>query len=145
MLPAVPWLTFDGDIAVSRARFRDDDAGGRYIPGSVGTVVSAGVAVADDRRFSGSARLRYFGPRPLIEDDSVRSRETSLLNAQASYRLKNHTRLIVDAFNLFDRKASDIDYYYTSRLPGEPASGIADVHLHPTAPRSVRVSLELGF
>jgi hypothetical protein len=141
----VPWLTFDGDIAVSRARFRDEAAGGRHIPGSVGTVMSAGVAVADYRRLSGSARLRYFGPRPLIEDGSVRSRETSLLNAQASYRIKNHTRLIFDAFNLFDRKASDIDYYYTSRLPGEPASGIADVHLHPTPPRSFRVSLELGF
>jgi outer membrane receptor protein involved in Fe transport len=139
------WLTLDGDVALSRARFSDIDPAGTRIPGSAGAVVSAGVSVSEYKRVSGSARLRYFGPRPLIEDDSVRSNATSLLNAQASYRLGTHTRVIVDAFNVFNRKASDIDYFYTSRLPGEPQGGIADIHLHPTLPRSFRVSLEFGF
>jgi hypothetical protein len=41
-------------------------------------------------------------------------------------------------------QASDIDYYYTSRLPGEPLGGIDDIHLHPAAPRTARVSLIVG-
>ena len=52
---------------------------------------------------------------------------------------------MVDVFNLLDASASDIDYFYTSRLPGEPAAGIADVHLHPTLPRTARVNLVVGF
>jgi hypothetical protein len=139
------WLTLDGDVAFSRARFSDTDPAGARIPGSAGAVVSAGVSVSEYKRLSGSARVRYFGPRPLIEDDSVRSNATSLLNAQATYRLGRQTRVIVDAFNVFNRRASDIDYFYTSRLPGEPQGGIGDVHLHPTLPRSFRVSLEFGF
>lgn len=48
-------------------------------------------------------------------------------------------------FNLFDRKASDVDYYYTSRLPGEPAAGIDDIHDHPVEPRTLRLTLRASF
>ena len=40
---------------------------------------------------------------------------------------------------------SDIDYFYRSRLPGEPAGGIDDFHTHPAAPRSARINLIFGF
>ena len=54
-------------------------------------------------------------------------------------------RVALDVFNLFNAKHSDIDYFYTSRLPGEPAGGIDDIHLHPAAPRTARVNLIVGF
>ena len=47
--------------------------------------------------------------------------------------------------NLANRKSSAIDYYYTSRLPGEPAAGIADAHFHPVESRSFRLSLQTNF
>jgi len=93
----------------------------------------------------GSLRLRYFGPRPLIEDDSVRSRATSLANAQIGYKFPGALRVALDIFNIFDAKDSDIDYYYASRLPGEPLGGKPDVHFHATLPRTVRVNLIVGF
>ena len=55
------------------------------------------------------------------------------------------TRLVLDVLNLFDAKASDIDYYYSSRLPGEPAAGVDDIHTHPVAPRTARISLRVDF
>ena len=61
------------------------------------------------------------------------------------YKLTNDLRLAVDVFNLFDRKASDIDYYYASRLPGEGADGVNDTHFHPVEPRSFRVTLTANF
>ena len=79
-----PWLSLDADIAYSKARFRDDDPAGDRIPGAVEGVVSAGLSVQDRGPFSGSLRLRYFGPRPLIEDDSVRSKASTTLNARIS-------------------------------------------------------------
>jgi outer membrane receptor protein involved in Fe transport len=140
-----PWLSLDGDLAVSRATFTDSDPTGDHIPGSVESVVSLGASIHEVRRFSGSVRLRFFGPRPLTEDGSVRSHATSLLNAQASYRLGAHSRLVADLFNLLNETASDIDYFYTSRLMGEPLGGIADVHTHPALPRAARVALQVIF
>jgi outer membrane receptor protein involved in Fe transport len=139
------WLTLDADLATSRARFTNDDPSGRSIPGSVQTVISAGVSVDTPRGLFASARLRYFGPRPLVEDGSVRSNSTSLVNLQGGYRIFRNARVVADVFNLFDRTVSDIDYFYRSRLPGEPAAGIEDLHSHPALPRSVRVSLQVGF
>ena len=100
-----PWLTFDGDLSISRGRFTDDDPAGNRIPGSVETVVSAGATIDSVRNLFGSIRLRYFGPRPLIEDESVSSKATSLVNLQAGYRFSRALRLAVDVFNLFDAQA----------------------------------------
>ena len=52
---------------------------------------------------------------------------------------------MTDVFNIFDSTASDIDYFYTSRLRGEPDGGVDDIHFHPTLPRSARISLQVGF
>jgi len=141
----MPWLFADADIAWSRARFTDDDPAGALIPGSLQRVISAGMTVELKERWSGSVRLRHFGPRPLIEDGSVSSRSTSLVNAQASYKFSPRLALAADIFNLFNASVSDIDYYYVSRLPGEPPDGVADIHSHPALPRSARVGLKVIF
>jgi hypothetical protein len=52
---------------------------------------------------------------------------------------------VLDVFNLFDRKASDIDYFYASRLPGEPAAGFGDIHFPPVEPRTARVTATARF
>ena len=140
-----PWLIFDADLALSKARFTDADPAGDHIPGAVATVVSAGATVDSVRGMFGSVRWRYFGPRALVEDDSVRSKATSLVNLTAGYKFTSSVRLALDVFNLFNRADSDIDYFYTSRLPGEPAGGIDDFHIHPAAPRSARINLIFGF
>jgi outer membrane receptor protein involved in Fe transport len=152
-----PWVTLDADFSWSRARFRDtvvDDgyAGspivGRYIPEAIETVLATGVSVHDPNPNHGlfaSLRLRYFGPRPLVEDNSVRSAATILLNAQAGYRFNRNWSLTVEAFNLLDRHDADITYYYPSRLPGEPAGGVNDLHIHPVEPISGRVTLTARF
>jgi outer membrane receptor protein involved in Fe transport len=142
---ATPWLLFDMDLAVSRARYRDDDPVGNDIPGSINRVASFGATVTDLGRWSGALQLRYFGPRPLIEDDSVRSKATTLAYARVGYKIDQKTRLSLDIFNLFNKKASDIDYYYTSRLQGEPAEGVDDIHSHPVESRAFRLTLTHNF
>ena len=139
------WLTLDGDISWSSAHFTEFDPVGDYVPGAVATVISGGLTVDGLHDVYGSLRVRYFGPRALIEDNTVRSKATSLLNAEAGYKVAKHMKVGVDLFNLLNAQGSDIDYYYASRLPGEPTDGVSDIHLHPTLPRTARVNLSLGF
>jgi hypothetical protein len=75
----------------------------------------------------------------------VRSVPTRLWNAQAGLHVAPRTDLVLDAFNLLDAAANDIDHDYCcrSRLPGEPDEGVEDVHTHPTPPRTLRVSVRL--
>lgn len=75
----------------------------------------------------------------------MRSKATSLVNLEVGYKLTRSLRIALDVFNLLDAKNSDIDYFYTSRLPGEPAGGVEDIHLHPTLPRTARIGLIIGF
>jgi hypothetical protein len=140
-----PWLTAEADVSVSRARFTDDDPVGNNIPGALDRVVSGAVTVEPAKRVFGSIRLRHFGPRPLIENASVRSKSTTIWNGEAGYGVTNRTRLMLEVFNLFDSDVSDIDYFYTSRLPGEPLGGVDDIHLHPSLPRTARVTLQVSF
>ncbi|MEO5883220.1 MAG: TonB-dependent receptor [Caldimonas sp.] len=144
---ATPWLLLDADFAFSRARFTgpDPDGAGNHIPGSVEKVASVGLTVADYGPWFGQFQLRYFGPRPLIEDDSVRSKATTLAYLRVGYKVTKDVRVALDVFNLFDRKASDIDYFYESRLTGEVPEGVPDVHFHPVEPRRFRVTLVANF
>jgi outer membrane receptor protein involved in Fe transport len=135
----------DADVSWSRARFTTFDPIGQYVPEAVDTVVSAGATIDTYRRAFGSIRWRYFGPRALVEDNSVRSSATSLVNLQAGYRCADRLKLALDVFNLFNAADSDIDYFYASRLPGEPRDGVSDIHTHPTLPRTARVNLIVGF
>jgi hypothetical protein len=101
--------------------------------------------VEPTRAVFGSLRLRHFGPRPLVEDASVTSHATSLWNGEIGYRFSSRARELLEGYNLLDAKVSDIDYFYASRLPGEPAGGVEDVHTHPAIPRTARLSLQLSF
>ena len=141
-----PWLVMDADLSLSRARFTTDDPAtpGNHIPGAIDRVASLGVAVEDRGPWSGMLQMRYFGPRPLVADDSVRSRSTLLWNLRGTYRFHKDLRLSLDVINLFNRNASDIDYFYESQLRGE-AAAVGDTHFHPVEPRSLRLTLSAGF
>lgn len=139
-----PWLTLDADYAWSRARFSDFDPAGDRIPGSIESALSAGVSVDNLGSWFGSLRLRYFGPRPLIEDGSIRSKASNLLNFRIGRRLPNGLSLAAEVFNLLDDRVSDIDYFYESQLRGEPGP-VEDIHFHPAEKRSVRLALEWRY
>ena len=135
----------DADVAFARARFRHPDAAGNRIPGAVEGVASLAVAFDNLGPWFGALQLRYFGPRPLLEDNSARSKSTATMNARIGYRFNPKIRVEVDGFNLTNRRASGIDYFYTSRLPGEAAAGVDGVHFHPIESRSFRLSLAMNF
>ncbi len=142
------WLALDLDLSLSKARFLDLPEGEDFIPGSLNRVISAGIAFNPPEGVSSGPfaglRLRHFGPRPLIEDNSIQSRSTSIINGEVGYKFSERIRLIVEGFNLFDAEVSDIDYFFESRLRDEPEP-VEDLHFHAAIPRSARVALRVSF
>ena len=139
------WMTIDADIAYARARYRNSDPVGNRIPGSIEGVASLAISIDHLGPYYGGLQLLYFGPRPLLEDNSVRSRSTATLNGRIGYKITPKVTVNLEGYNLTNRKDSAIDYYYTSRLPGEPAGGLNDIHFHPIESRSFRINLIANF
>ncbi|MFZ4596216.1 MAG: TonB-dependent receptor, partial [Verrucomicrobiaceae bacterium] len=139
------WFSLDTEVAITHGRFVDagnDD----YIPVSVPLMASAGInlgAQGDAEGFFGNVRLRAFDRRPLIEDNSVKGKDSFLINAGIGYRRKNWEAAI-ECLNVFDREDNDVEYFYTSRLAHE-AEGVDDIHLHPTEPRTFRLRVTYKF
>ncbi|MDN2716064.1 TonB-dependent receptor [Janthinobacterium sp. SUN120] len=141
---AASWLSLDLDLAYARARSRGSDPVGDFIPGAIEGVAQLAMTVTPPGPWSGSLRLRYFGPRPLIEDNSVRSAASVGLNGRIAYQIDKTLRVEVEGYNLANRRDSAIDYYYASRLPGE-AQPVDDIHFHPVESRSLRLTLVKNF
>jgi outer membrane receptor protein involved in Fe transport len=138
------WVVLDGSLAMTHARFTESDPAGQYIPGAPDKVISAGVTLDSKAGWFGGARWRYFGARPLIEDNSARSRATSIVNARVGYAFDKKTRLSLDVYNLFNAKNNDVDYFYQSQLRGE-AAPVSDFHFHPVESRAARLTLTANF
>ena len=143
-----PWLNLDVDVSFSRARFVDVPAEAAFVPGALNRVVSGGIAVNPPPGVRsgplGSLRVRHFGPRPLLEDNSVTSDATTILNGEIGYKFSERMRLVAEGFNLLDAEVSDIDYFFASRLRDEPEP-VEDIHFHAAIPRSARVAIRVSF
>jgi TonB dependent receptor/TonB-dependent Receptor Plug Domain len=138
------WATFDLDLSYTQARFTDYDPAGSFIPGSPAFIAAAGIILGAQTGWFGGLRWRYFGARPLVEDGSVNSNPTSIFNARLGYVFDNGLKLQLDGFNIFNTQASQIDYYYQSRLRSE-AVPVNDIHFHPVEPLALRFTVAKAF
>ena len=130
------WLTFDGDLALSHARFVGYDteqadvyaslagfpqaqignAPGNYIPNAPAMVASAGITIGEKTGWFETLRWRYLGVSPLTEDNAFRSPPTSIFNGRIGYRYENGWRIQLDVLNLLNTKANQITYAYGSLI-----------------------------
>lgn len=137
--------SLDADFTFSRARFRDHNPEGDRIPGSVERTVSSGLAYRGHGNWQAALRLRHYGGIALIEDGSVKGEDSNQINGRMRYVFANGLALQLDVLNALDADGPDIQYYYRSRLGGEPAEGVEDIHFHPMEKRSLRLTLDWRF
>lgn len=144
-------LLVDADIAYTQARFRDqqlDEDGnaiGKHVPQAVQGVAALGITYDIPLRWEASLRVRHFGRRALDEGASAYSRATTIVNVGAGYHISKRLKVTAQISNLFDSKDHDIDYLYTSRIDGEPAEGVEDIHFHPIEPFNARLTLSYSY
>ena len=70
--------------------------------------------------------------------------DSTSVNLRAGYRWEKLS-VYVDALNLLDSDDDDITYFYASRLEGEPAEGVEDIHYHVMEPRTLRLTATYRF
>lgn len=143
---ATKWLTIDADFAYAKARFRDPstNGGGNFIEGAVEGVASVSAIIDNQGPYSGSLQLRYFGPRPLTEDNALRSNSTATVNGKLGYKVNKDTKIELVGFNLLNSEHSAIDYAVNSYTPVGSLTPLPDSHyrvFHPIEPRSFRLML----
>jgi len=134
--------SLEADIAWTDAQFRGNAPEGDEIPGALETVMSGAITAQYPSGWFGSLRARYFDEAPLVEDGSVESDGSTMVNLALGWS-NEIWRVQADVLNLLDSDDHDIDYFYASRLPDEPGAGVEDIHYHVFGPRQVRVSVSL--
>ena len=138
------WLAVNAAYTYTDAEFRSVPGPLNHIPGAIESNVTLGLNAAWSNGLSGSLRLRHLGEAPLVEDNSVRADSSTLLHVGTAYR-RGPLEWRLDIFNALDSNDYDISYYYASRLPGEAAEGVEDIHFHPFEPRTVRASVKFHW
>ena len=108
---ATPWLALNAAYTATDSKFKQDQGGGREIPGAVRSTFSLGMNTAWPNGFSSSFRIRWLDEAPLIEDNSVRSDASLLINAGVMYR-RRAAEWRLEVFNLANSKDDDIAYFY---------------------------------
>jgi len=135
-------FTLDAAYAYSQAKYDHAVDGSRDIPAALDDVLSAGLTAKFAEGWSGALRGRYFGGYRL--DGGANAGSSTLFNARVAKAFNSWT-ISADILNLLDSDDHDVEYYYASRLQGEPAEGIDDHHFHVFEPRTVRVTAQLRW
>ncbi len=136
--------SLEADFAYSNAKFDDDDLENRSVPGSLKNVASGILSAEYPSGFFASFSFRYFGEVPLIEDGIIKSEGSTYANLALGW-LMDDWQVQLDILNIFDSNDHDVDYFYASRLAGEPANGYEDIHYHIFEPRQIRFYLSKEF
>jgi len=144
------WLEFYTSIAASHARYTepfDDGTGhiGKYIPNAPRIIGSVAAYLRNLGPWSGGIEYRYLGAFPLTPDDAVTGKGYGEVNVEGNYVFDDGWKIGLGIYNLFDVRANSAEFWYIDRLPGEPAGGVADLHIHPLEPLAFRVSLGKTF
>ena len=137
-----PAWRLEADLSWTHGRFQGNAPEGNRIPGAVPFVASGALSYAPSLGPFATLRLRHLGAYPLTEDNIVKSRGSTLVNLALGWRWRRlHAQL--DVLNALDAEDHDIDYFYASRLPGEPEAGLEDIHFKRLEPRQLRVTVTL--
>lgn len=142
---ATRWLDLQADLAWSQSRYSDGLADDR-IPNAVSQVGQVALNLKNLGPWTAALQWRYIGSAPLNEEGTVNSAVVQTLNLRATYKMSPKVMWFADVFNLGNAKVDDIQYFYASRLPTDPANAsIGGLHVHPAEPMTLRIGARLMF
>lgn len=143
------WLAVDAVWTGSTAHYVGLPEGENFVPGALESAGELGVSALFPH-WNAAVRFRYLGPHALIEDNSQRGEDTLTVNLRAAWTPHaiagiDGVEIYADLLNVLGSKGDDIDYYYETRFPGEPADGVLDRNSRIVEPRQLRVGITKSF
>jgi len=135
----LPWLAIDGNYTGSHARYDNGD----HIPNAFENSAAVGISAVTDE-WQASIRLRHLGPSPLVEDNSVRDKGSTVVNLRAARKFEN-VEVYGDLLNIFNSRDKDIAYYYEAYVPAFDAAPEEGRMSRVVEPRTVRVGATYRF
>ena len=136
------WLTFTGDLTyTAKAEFVET---GQAIPLAPIWTARADLTARLPWGLSSSFEMRHVGDRWADEDRHQTARGYTLFNWTGRYRYKNFEAFL-SIENLTNTEWREAQFFFTSRLPGEPAAGVDDIHFTPGTPRSFLGGIAFHF
>ncbi len=135
----IDWIAVDAVWTGSRGRYDD----GQFIPGAVENVGEIGIA-ATRAKWDLSARVRYLGAYPLLEDDSERATPEIHVSFRAAWKPGRWTAY-GEVLNVLDDDAKDIVYWYESFVQGFDMTPVEGRLSRAEEPRTVRLGLKYQF
>jgi outer membrane receptor protein involved in Fe transport len=147
---ALRWLEFYTSYSANHARFTtpfDDGTGhvGEFLPNAPFATGSLNVYVKNLGAWNGSLGYRYLSGYPLSADDVIQGHGYGEWSGDAHYAFANGWGIGLGVYNLLNKRADAAEFWYVDRLPGEPAAGVADVHVHPLEGRTARFTIAKSF
>jgi outer membrane receptor protein involved in Fe transport len=147
---AAAWLELYGSYSADHARFKtpfDDGTGhvGKYLPNAPFATGSFAAYVKELGAWSGGLQYRYLGAYPLSSDEAVRGSGYGEWNGDIHYAMDGGWSLALGVYNITNKRANAVEFWYVDRLPGEPKMGVANVHVHPLEPTSARLTVAKTF
>ena len=145
-MPNKRWIV-DADLAWTKPRYSTDDGSGVFIPNAVEKVALLAATVKDIDRWSLTAQLRYVGSAALVEDNSVRSSPSAVVNFKARRSFEKGQSVAIDVLNGFNRKFNDISYYASAPLRTVSNGALISdlLQVHPAEPRTIRVTYAVKY
>ena len=146
----LPWIEFNTDLALSRARYRGDLASfnlaGPWIANAPKFIGSFGVLVNNLGPWFGGLQWRKLGPYPISDGNQFpEDNGYSEFNLDMGYKFNAGLKLQLSLYNLFNTHANSSAYDYTSRLPGEAPEGVEGIQVHPLEPFCGVLKLTMFF
>ncbi|SFR34777.1 Outer membrane receptor proteins, mostly Fe transport [Robiginitalea myxolifaciens] len=137
-------LFFNTDITYTYARSTEEPDGADFIPLAPDLTWTGGLNYTNNGPISGSINARYIADRPANEDNSIVAEGYFVTDLNVQYTVGAWSfGIIVE--NLFDTEWNETQFATLSRLPGEPAAGIEEIHFTPGSPFFARGRISVRF
>jgi len=134
------WLTWNGNVTLTDSAFDN----GQAIPLAPRMTARADLTARLPWGLSASAAMRYVSSRYADESRQQIARGYTLFDLSARYRYKN-LEAFLSVENLANAEWREAQFFFESRLTGEPAGGVPDIHYTPGNPRTFLGGLALRF
>ena len=133
----VEWLSIRGDITYTDAEFRKT---GDSIPLAPEFTAFSSVTTHFPFGLSSTLQMLTVGSRAATEDRSVLLEPFTIFDLILRYKIPvsppiGRLEAFLSVRNLTDTDWRQAQFLYESRLPGEPAGGVSDIHFVPGTPR----------